>query len=121
MKPIIGIEKLDGYIVDNYRFYWQADSLWLEDKDMARRVNFEWNADILQIHGLPSIEIPEERVRTMSSFLDWIRETLNEIEKCNGCGVLTREWKTTHIAQRIGYVEGAGQFCLGCYSQSQTY
>ena len=121
MKPIIGIEKLDGYIVDNYRFYWQADSLWLEDKDMARKIDFEWEIDILQISGLPRIEIPEERVRTMNDFLKWIRETLNEIEKCNGCGVLTREWKTTHISRRIGYVEGAGQFCLGCYSQSQTY
>jgi len=36
-------------------------------------------------------------------------------DKCNCCGVETLYDKETHIDNRLGYIEGAGQLCLDCY------
>ena len=38
-------------------------------------------------------------------------------DKCNCCGVETPYDKETHIDNRIGYIEGAGQLCLDCYDK----
>jgi len=39
-------------------------------------------------------------------------------EECIVCGVQTNVHKTTHIDYRVGYIEGAGQLCYGCYTQT---
>ena len=38
-------------------------------------------------------------------------------DKCVSCGVETSYDKTDHVDFRLGYVEGAGQLCLDCYSE----
>ena len=38
-------------------------------------------------------------------------------DKCNCCGVETLYDKETHIDNRVGYIEGAGQLCLDCYDK----
>lgn len=35
-------------------------------------------------------------------------------DKCSFCGKETEYTKDTHIDQRVGYVEGAGQLCKEC-------
>jgi len=38
-------------------------------------------------------------------------------DSCILCGAETPYEETTHIDQRIGYIEGAGQLCRSCYDQ----
>ena len=38
-----------------------------------------------------------------------------EMECCVRCGKETEYTKDTHIDQRKGYIEGAGQLCEECY------
>lgn len=37
------------------------------------------------------------------------------VEKCIRCNCETSYDVTTHIDQRVGYIEGAGQLCINCY------
>lgn len=38
-------------------------------------------------------------------------------DKCILCGVETPYDYETHVDLRIGYIEGAGQLCSGCYNK----
>lgn len=38
-------------------------------------------------------------------------------DKCVSCDCETLYDKETHIDQRLGYIEGAGQLCLECYDK----
>jgi hypothetical protein len=38
-----------------------------------------------------------------------------EKDRCVICGKETEYTRDTHIDQRVGYVEGAGQLCGKCY------
>ena len=38
-------------------------------------------------------------------------------DKCVLCGVETEYTIDTHVDQRIGYIDGAGQLCNGCYDK----
>ena len=38
-------------------------------------------------------------------------------DKCVSCGTETLYDKTEHVDFRLGYIEGAGQLCLDCYSK----
>ena len=40
-----------------------------------------------------------------------------EKDKCVKCGEITMYEKNVHIDRRMGYVEGAGQLCNGCFIQ----
>jgi hypothetical protein len=43
-----------------------------------------------------------------------MEENKNEFEVCVSCGCQTDVLKTTNIAVRFGYIEGAGQLCEDC-------
>lgn len=38
-------------------------------------------------------------------------------DKCILCGNETQYEQSTHIDMRVGYIEGAGQLCDGCYNE----
>ena len=40
-----------------------------------------------------------------------------EKDKCVKCGEITMYEKNVHIDRRMGYIEGAGQLCNGCFIQ----
>ena len=47
---------------------------------------------------------------------DTVKHKPLEFEKCVSCGVHTTDLITTHVDQRLYYVEGAGQLCKRCYN-----
>jgi len=44
----------------------------------------------------------------------------NLYEDCILCGTKTTTLKTTHIDYRTGYIEGAGQLCIQCYTKGSS-
>ena len=44
----------------------------------------------------------------------------NLYEDCILCGTKTTTLKTTHIDYRTGYIEGAGQLCIECYTKGSS-
>ena len=40
-----------------------------------------------------------------------------DVEICVCCGAETEYGKETPIAERFGYIEGAGQLCRGCFRE----
>jgi len=52
----------------------------------------------------------------VNNIVDLVKEKKMK-DKCVSCGVETLYDKTEHVDFRLGYVEGAGQLCLGCYEK----
>lgn len=46
--------------------------------------------------------------------LNKFKEAAKNYDRCVSCGAITPYKKTTHIDEREGYVEGAGQLCNSC-------
>ena len=42
-------------------------------------------------------------------------------DRCILCGAETAYDETTHIDNRVGYIEGAGQLCINCYKVGTNF